>query len=99
MAIEHRDRAVAHGDNVKPLYSTFGDPVTGKMLVNAPGDDNSISAAGVFSTAPYTGGEKTPVKAEEKIAKLCAWEEYACRGYATRTGFCAGHSKAMKKAE
>lgn len=99
MAIEHRDRAVAHGANVQPLYATFGDPVTGKMLVNGPGESDTIRQAGVYSTAPYVHVEAGEPEPQGKVAKLCAWEDYACRGFATRTGFCAGHSKAMKKAE
>lgn len=93
--IGRRDRGVAHGDKVRPVYASFGNPVTGIMLVNAPGASDVIQPAGVFSTAGYTAppqAEMEPLK-EGRFAKLCAWEDKTCRAYATRTGYCVGHSK------
>jgi hypothetical protein len=89
--ISRRDSAVGHGDNVKPVYAAFGDPETGKMRINAPGASDNIQPAGVFSTAAHT----KPKLENLPNGKLCNWEEKPCRGYATRTGYCVGHSKSL----
>lgn len=107
MALERRDRAVAHGDKVVAAYAAFGDPVTGTMQPNAPGQNpGNIQPAGVYSTAAYMPKgvnseapreppERLPV--ERPIAKMCNFPDKPCRAYATPSGYCFFHGQAMRK--
>jgi hypothetical protein len=75
------------------------------MQPNAPGISERIQPAGVFSTAGYKPSSKSDLfaqldeeidKAHQSVAKLCEFPDKPCRGFATSTGYCAGHNKTMK---
>lgn len=96
MALERRERAVAHGDRVVQAYAAFGDPVTSTMQPNAPGAGHDrIQPAGVFSTAPYM--PKGVNSEAPRVSRLCAFPEKPCRVYATETGYCYFHNQTMIK--
>lgn len=89
--------SVAHGEDVVLQHAVRGDPVTGKLRSDAAHSDTNsdIQPAGLFSTAPYRPeGINGQTRAKNREGK-CLGKDDTCNGWATKTGYCAGHSKKL----
>lgn len=89
--------AVGHGDNIQVVGQAWGDPVTGRQRVNAPGLKDGIAPAGLFSTAPYIAPEETAkAKAENAHKGRCKAKDNTCMGWPDKaTGLCRGHRQQL----
>lgn len=89
--------SVAHGDNVALQYAVAGDPVSGKLRSDAAHSDtnSNIQPAGLFSTAPYRPPGTVVSERAKGRDKKCLGGEDTCNAWATRTGYCSGHSRSM----
>lgn len=89
--------AVGHGDTIQVLSQAWGDPVTGRQRVNAPGSKDGVAPAGLFSTAPYVPPEETAkAKAAAARKSRCKAKNDTCMGFADKaTGLCRGHRQQL----
>lgn len=100
------DNSAAGG--IALAHTIRGEHISGNVaLVNsakATGVDTIKQATG-YSTAPYRPPtEKVPKvnkgggsKPKNRLPKrqLCKANEHTCKGFATKTGYCVGHSRSM----
>lgn len=95
---EGRELDIARGDNVGLAVARGGTPLAA-VEQNSFGDN--IGPATVFTGAPHDDYRK-PVKPKPETEERpgsrlgrCYANDDTCRGWATITGFCAGHSRSM----
>ena len=83
--------ATGHGDNIKPLASAWGSPVTGISRVEALTRSN-VQPAELFSTAPYV---EPPNR--YRGAGTCEGKNNTCRARAINgTKRCYFHTQGQK---
>ena len=90
-----RGQQIAHGDNIALAHTINGAPQQIGTPINA-GVEGAAPAGRYNSTAPYgPAPQQRPPRGPDR-AKRCYGSDDTCGAWATATGYCYGHSRALR---